>query len=355
MSTSRRVKRFNEYKQIRDAKANACIRSIMWLLEPDGTFPEHTVESMEEAFDDWLCAGKAMDAALGESIHANYKMPFMPRSCMPSKVPEEDLPCMQAWAAMVSSMVTDAFRTKWYLKVIVENILASPHCSSHVDMCPCKFYGHRFMHHGELELLEPLGVKHRMGCECGGSVKGCMQVYNRRVTEAEQRRIADEEARKLEFVKAVKQNMAAEKETAESIKAVAHPPTMDPAKTALVATLLETGEAVKVCFQPEEGMSPFRVAALALAEAKAMAFEAWTDEMKVDNNRASLDLAKKAKTDSEDTIRADALTSRDAAQNYYDNGFNYSPDTGLQAAVMDNRKAIQLNIVKKANTVIAMG
>ena len=351
MSTSRKVRRFNEYKELREAKANACIRSIMWLLEPDGTFPEHTVESMDEAFDDWLCAGKAMDAALGESIHAYYKMPSMPLNPMPSKVPEENLPCMQAWAAMVSCMVSGGFCTKSYLKVIVNNILASPHCPSHVAMCPCKFYAHRFEHHGELELLEPLGVKHRLACECGGSVKGCMQVYNRRVEEAEQRRIADEETRKLEFVRAVKQKMVAAE---ERIKAAAQAPTMDPAKAALVANLLETNEAVKVCFKPEEGANPFRVAALALAEAKAMAFEGWTDAMKLDNNRASLDLAKKAKTDSEDAIRTEAVSSKAAAQTRLETGFNYSPDTGLESAVMDNRKAIQMKIIKKANELLAL-
>jgi hypothetical protein len=123
-------------------------------------------------------------------------------------------------------------------------------------------------------------------------------------------------------------------------------------KAALVANLLETEEALKVCFKPEEGMTPFRVAALAFAEAKAMAFEGWTDKMKLENNRASLGLAKKAKTDSEDAILAEALASKVAAMTRLETGFNYSPDTGFEAAVMDNRKAIQKKIIEKANALI---
>lgn len=350
----RHVKRYNEYKTIVDEKRNACIRSILWLLDPSDDdlkgypaflkgaryeaplqgSPVFLKEHMEDAFDDFLTAGRAKDAALNERLYAGMFMPDMPDT-----ISDETMPCLQAWAAMVSCILQGGFCTKQYLKAIVQKIKASPSCASHHRSCPCKFPDHHFTHNDELVLLEPLGIKHRNDCECGGMVKGCLQVYDKRMAQC----AAVLSPTELNRIQA----SIAGVEAAAAAKAKE--------KDALVANLLESDEAVSKCFLPEEGMSPFRVAALALADARGMTFEGWTAQMKLAQNRDRLDLAKKAKTDPQEVILADALASKVAAQTRLETGFNYSPDTGLEAAVMDNRKAVLRAIIKAANEVIALG
>lgn len=95
-------------------------------------------------------------------------------------------------------------------------------------------------------------------------------------------------------------------------------------------------------------MEDIRKAAIALAEAKAMKLEGWTEQQKIFNEQLKERMINKAKTDSIEVLIERSMEDADKYLDSFNNNYNYAPDTGLEAAVMQNRRAIDKSIVEKA-------
>ena len=91
-----------------------------------------------------------------------------------------------------------------------------------------------------------------------------------------------------------------------------------------------------------------RKASLALAEAKAMKLEGWTEQQKIFNQQLKERMLYRANTDSIELLIEKSMEDADKYLDSFNKNYNYAPDTGLEAAVMQNRRAIDKLIVEKA-------
>jgi hypothetical protein len=101
-------------------------------------------------------------------------------------------------------------------------------------------------------------------------------------------------------------------------------------------------------------MDSIRNASISLAEAKSMKLEGWTEQQKTFNEQLKEKMLKKAETDPIETLILTAMNDANKYMYNFKHSYNYRPDTGLEAAVMQNRQTTDKYIVVKALALLGL-
>lgn len=131
---------YNRYKSIVDSSGAAVIRSIMYLLRPNGDYPVISDEVLYDRYKQWQSDCRAMDAACEQTWHSSRQGPLI----MPPN-DADHVACRRMAAVLIERDIYDEFVARESLadavEIVRENLVI---CAKHPRSCACRADGNRY-------------------------------------------------------------------------------------------------------------------------------------------------------------------------------------------------------------------
>jgi len=161
------IERFNKYKSVSDAAANALSRAYQHLIKPTEGFPYHSNQNIAFTWREWVDAEEVL---WHMTRHGDP-----PARVFPPPPPEgpEYKACRQMWGCLLQEQVEgQSDSTAVRIKDAVKGIVLA--MKTHDATCSCKVPRNPWTWASCVDALEPLNIKHNAACTCAGGGR-CLQ------------------------------------------------------------------------------------------------------------------------------------------------------------------------------------